>query len=68
MEEPITDRNFSDIVLQGLTKEYWDVKRMVCKDPDFDRPNIQSVLQCVTSTWTGSRGTNREGLLDMTRP
>ncbi|CAN0458294.1 unnamed protein product, partial [Laminaria digitata] len=25
MEEPITDRNFPDIVLQGLTEDYRDV-------------------------------------------
>ncbi|CAM9643466.1 unnamed protein product, partial [Laminaria digitata] len=28
MEEPITDRHFTDIVLQGLMEEYRDVKQM----------------------------------------
>lgn len=45
MEEPITDRHFTDIVLQGLTEEYRDVKLMTWKDPDFDLPKIQSVLR-----------------------
>ncbi|CAN0303785.1 unnamed protein product, partial [Laminaria digitata] len=44
MKEPITDRHCTDIVLQGLTEEYRDVKLMTRKDPDFDLPKIQSVL------------------------
>ncbi|CAN0462263.1 unnamed protein product, partial [Scytosiphon promiscuus] len=44
MEEPITGRRFTDIVLQGLTEEYRDVKLRACKDPDFDLPDIHSVL------------------------
>ena len=43
MEEPITDRHFTDIILQGMTEEYRDVKLMTWKDPDFDL--IQSVLR-----------------------
>ena len=43
MEEPITDRHFTDIVLQGLTEEYRDVKLMTWKDPDFGLPKIQCV-------------------------
>ncbi|CAN0584093.1 unnamed protein product, partial [Laminaria digitata] len=41
---PIRDRHFTDIVLQGLTEEYRDVKLMTWKDPDFELPKIQSVL------------------------
>ena len=57
IEEPFTDRHFFDIVLQGLTEKYRDVRLMTWKDPDFD----MSVLLCVTFTWTGCRGTRREG-------
>ena len=42
MEEPITDRNFTD--LQGLTEEYRDVRLMTRKGRDFDLPKIMSAL------------------------
>ncbi|CAN0599404.1 unnamed protein product, partial [Laminaria digitata] len=42
-KEPITGRHFTDVVLQGLTEEYRDVKLMTWKDPDFDLPKIQAV-------------------------
>ena len=45
MEEPVTDRHFTDIVLHGLTEAYGDVKLMTLKDPDFDLPKIQCVLR-----------------------
>lgn len=45
MEEPITDRRFMDIILQGLTNEYRDVKLMTWKDPEFDLPKMQPVLR-----------------------
>ena len=45
MHEPITDRRFMDIILQGLTGEYRDVKLMTWKDPEFDLPKIQPVLR-----------------------
>ena len=45
MGEPITDRHFMDIVLQGLTAEYRDVKLMTWKDPDFDLLKMQPVLR-----------------------
>lgn len=38
------DRRLMGIVFQGLPEEYRDVKRMIWKDPDLDRPKIQSVL------------------------
>lgn len=43
MEEPITDRHITDIVLQGLTEEYRDARSMTWNDPNFDLPNIQYV-------------------------
>ena len=45
MEEPITYRHFTDIILQGLTEEYRNVKLMTWKYPDFDLPQNQSVLR-----------------------
>ena len=39
------DTHFTEIVLQGPTEEYRDVKLMTWKDPDSDLPNIQSVLR-----------------------
>ena len=45
MEEPITDRHFTNIGLQSLTEDYRDVKLKTRTDPDFDLPKIQSVLR-----------------------
>ena len=45
MEESITDRHFTDIVLQALTEEYRDVELMTWTVPDFDLPKIRSVQQ-----------------------
>jgi len=47
MKEPITDRHFMDIILQGLTDQYKDVKLMIWKDPDIKFDKIQSVLRHV---------------------
>ena len=47
MDEPITDRHFMDIILQGLTDEYKDVKLMTWKDPDMNLAKIKSVLRHV---------------------
>lgn len=44
-EEPITDSYVTDIVLKGLTEEYWDVTLVAWKYTDFDLPIIQSVLR-----------------------
>ena len=43
--EPITDRHFTDVALQGVTKEYRDVNLMTWKDQHLDLPKIQSVLR-----------------------
>lgn len=43
MKETITYRHFMDIILQGLTSEYRDVKLMTRKDSEFDLPKIQPV-------------------------
>ena len=47
MKEPISDRHFMDIILEGLTDTYKDVKLMTWKDPDIDLSKIQSVLRHV---------------------
>lgn len=44
-EDPISDRHFTDTVLQGLAEECRDIRIMVWNDPEFDLPQIQSVLR-----------------------
>ena len=44
-KESIKDRCSIDIVLQGLTEEYQDVKLMTWKDTEFDLTKMQSVLR-----------------------
>ena len=45
MKEPITDRHFMDIILEGVTDTYKDVKFMTWKDPNIDLTKIQSMLR-----------------------
>ena len=72
MEKPITGGHFTDIGLQGLTEEYRDVTLTTWRDPKFDLPTIQSALLIHTvyhlSRNGGSRGTRRDGLLNVARP
>ncbi len=45
MGEPITDRKFKDIMVQGLTEEYKDIKLMMYRDPLFTIEQIQSTMR-----------------------
>lgn len=57
-EEPTLDRNFTEIVLQGFTEEYRNAKLMPCNDPNFDLPNIQSVVRHL---YLGGLSRNKKG-------
>ncbi|CAN0299657.1 unnamed protein product, partial [Scytosiphon promiscuus] len=45
MGEPITDRNFKDIMVQGLTDDYKDIKLIMYRDPSFNLEQIQSTMR-----------------------
>ena len=44
MGEPISDRRFKDIFVQGFTAEYKDIKLMMYRDPTFDIDQMQSTM------------------------
>eukprot|EP00903_Cladosiphon_okamuranus_P011475 g10808.t1 len=57
MGEPISDRHFKDICVQGFSDEYKDVKLMVYRDPTFNVLDMQS-----------THGSNDEGaVIEFTR-
>ncbi|CAN0546480.1 unnamed protein product [Laminaria digitata] len=35
VKEPVTDRHFTDIIVQGLPESYHDIKLTTYKDPDL---------------------------------
>ena len=45
MDEPITDRRFKDICVQGFTSECKDIKMMMYRDPTFDIDQMQSKMR-----------------------
>ena len=45
MGEPITDRRFKDICIQGFTSEYKNIKMMMYRDPTFDIDQMQSTMR-----------------------
>ena len=45
MGEPITDRRFKDICVQGFTSEYKDIKMMMYRDPASDTDQMQSTMR-----------------------
>ncbi|CAN0181136.1 unnamed protein product, partial [Laminaria digitata] len=45
MDEPITDRRFKDICVQGFTSDYRDIKLMMYRDPSFDIDQMQSTMR-----------------------
>jgi len=45
MGEPITDRRFKDICVQGFTSDYKDIKLMMYRDPTFDIEQMQSTMR-----------------------
>ena len=59
MGEPITDRRFKDICIQGITDEYNDVKLLVFRDPTFALDQIQSTMRNIyldAQSRKGSKG------------
>ena len=48
MDEPITDRHFKDIIIQGISREYDNIKFFcVYRDPSFNLDEIQSTMRNV---------------------
>ena len=47
MDEPITDRHFKDIIIQGISSEYDNIKFCVYRDPTFNLDEIQSTMRNV---------------------
>ncbi|CAN0425279.1 unnamed protein product, partial [Laminaria digitata] len=45
VKEPVTDRHFTDIIVQGLPESYRDINLTTYKDPDFDLSKIQSTMR-----------------------
>ena len=45
MGEPISDRRFKDICVQGFTSEYKDIVMMMYRDPTFDIDQKQSTMR-----------------------
>ena len=45
MGEPISDRIFKDICVQGFTSEYKDIKMMIYRDPTFNIYQMQSTMR-----------------------
>ena len=45
VKEPVTDRHFTDIIVQGLPESYRDIKLTTYKDPDFDLSKIQTTMR-----------------------
>ncbi|CAN0373449.1 unnamed protein product, partial [Scytosiphon promiscuus] len=45
MGEPMTDRRFKDIIVQGFSPEYESIKLMMYRDPTFDLAQIQTTMR-----------------------
>ncbi|CAN0527992.1 unnamed protein product, partial [Laminaria digitata] len=45
VKEPVTDRHFTDVLVQGLPESYRDIKLTTYKDPDLDLSKIQSTMR-----------------------
>ncbi|CAN0560278.1 unnamed protein product, partial [Laminaria digitata] len=45
VKEPVTDRHFTEIIVQGLPESYRDIKLTTYKDPDLDLSKIQSTMR-----------------------
>ncbi|CAN0198582.1 unnamed protein product, partial [Laminaria digitata] len=61
VKEPVTDRHFTDIIVQGLPESYRDIKLTTYKDPHFDLPKIQSTMRHLYLDGL-SRGKTRKSL------
>ncbi|CAM9676984.1 unnamed protein product, partial [Laminaria digitata] len=44
MGKPITERKLKDIMVQGPTDDYKDIKLMMYRDPSFNLEQIQSTM------------------------
>ena len=47
-DEPITDRHFKDIIIQGISSEYDNIKFRVYRNPTFNPDEIQSTMRNVS--------------------
>ena len=47
MGEPVTDRYFKDIIMQGISSEYDNIKLSVYRDPTYKLDEIQSTMRNV---------------------
>ncbi|CAN0595317.1 unnamed protein product, partial [Laminaria digitata] len=45
VKEPVTDRHYTDVIVQGLPESYHDIKLTTYKDPDLDLSKIQSTMR-----------------------
>ena len=45
MGEPMTDRRFKDIAVQGFTPEYESISLMMYRDSTFDLAQIQTTMR-----------------------
>ena len=45
VKEPVTERHFNDIIIQGRPEKYRDIKLMTYKDPRFDLPKNQTNMR-----------------------
>ena len=45
MGEPISDRRFKDVCVQGFTAEYEDIKLITYRDPTFDIDQMQTTMR-----------------------
>ncbi|CAN0596200.1 unnamed protein product, partial [Laminaria digitata] len=45
MGEPISDRRFKDICVQGFTPDYKDIKLMMYRNPTFDIEQMQTTMR-----------------------
>eukprot|EP00903_Cladosiphon_okamuranus_P021801 g20045.t1 len=65
MGEPVTDRRFKDICIQGITDEYNDVKLMVFRDPSFALGEVQSTMRNIFLDSQSRLGDRLAGLLEL---
>ncbi|CAN0593228.1 unnamed protein product, partial [Laminaria digitata] len=50
IKDPVTDRHFTDIFVQGLPESFGDINLTTYKDPDLDLSKIQSTTRTYIST------------------
>ena len=45
VKEPVTERHFKDIIVQGLPEKYRHIKLTTYKDAEIDLPKIQATMR-----------------------